>query len=76
MELAFNRVGITDFTRSLFGLNVDGARVNTGIHGGLGALLRQSAEWLTVIHCFNHWLELAAQDAFKGTFFDEVDILC
>ncbi len=46
VELAFNRVVITDFTNSLFGLNVDGASVNTGIHGGLGALLRQSAEWL------------------------------
>ena len=75
VELAFTRVGITDFTSSLFGLNVDGASVNTGIHGGLGALLRQSAEWLTVVHCFNHRLELAAQDAFKGTFFDEVDTM-
>ena len=75
VEFAFNRVGVTDFTRSLFGLNVDGASVNTGIHGGLGALLRQSAEWLTVVHCFNRRLELAAKDAFKGTFFDEVDTM-
>ncbi len=59
VELAFNRVGITDFTSSLFGLNVDDASVNTGIHGGLGALLRQSAEWLHVVHSFNHRLELA-----------------
>ena len=56
-------------------LSVDGASVNTGIHGGLGALLRQSAEWLTVVHCFNHRLELVAQDAFKGTFFDKVDAM-
>ena len=75
MELAFTRTGITDFASSLFGSNVDGASVNTGIRGGLGALLRLSAEWLTVVHCFNHRLELAAQDAFKGTFFDEVDTM-
>ena len=75
VELAFTRVGITDFTSNLFGLNVDGASVNTGIHGGLGALLRQSADWLIVVHCFNQRLELAAQDAFKGTFFDEVDTM-
>ena len=75
VELAFNRVGITDFTRCLFWLNIDGASVNTGIHGGLEALLRQSAGWLTIVHCFNNRLELAEHDAFKGTFFDEVDTM-
>ena len=33
VELAFRRVGIADFTGNLFGLNVDGASVNNGIHG-------------------------------------------
>ena len=44
-------------------------------HRGLGGLLHQSAEWLIVVHCFNNRLELAAQDAFKVTFFDEVDTM-
>ena len=70
---SFERVGIVDFAQKLHGLNVDGASVNTGIHCGLEAKLKESAPWLTVIHCFNHRLELAVKDSFKGTFFDEID---
>ena len=47
VKLAFNRVGITDFTSSLFGFNVDGASANTGIHGGLGALLTSIRRMVT-----------------------------
>ena len=72
VELALNRVGITEFIRSLFGLNVDGTSGNKGIHGGLEALLREFSLWLTIVYSFNYRLELAARDAFKGTFFDEV----
>ena len=49
-------------------LSVDGASVNTGIHGGLGVKMKESAPWINVIHCFNHSL-----DTFDKTFFKEVD---
>ena len=61
---AFNRFGITNFSDRLLGLNVDGASVNTGIHKGLGAKIKEEASWLQVVHCFNHRLELALKDAF------------
>ena len=28
-----------------------------------------------LVHCFSHRLELAIQDAFNGTFFDEIDLM-
>ena len=49
--------------------------VNTGIHHGLGARIREHASWLTIVHCFNHQFELAVKDAFKGTFFEEIDTM-
>ena len=52
----------------LANLNVDGASVNTGVHGGLGVKMKESAPWINVIHCFNHSL-----DTFDKTFFKEVD---
>ncbi len=63
------------FASRLHALNIDGASVNTGIHRGLGARIRELAPWLTVVHCFNHRLELAVKDAFKGTFFNEIDTM-
>ena len=45
---SFERVGIVYFAQKLHGLNVD-ASVNTVIHCGLGAKLKESAPWLTVI---------------------------
>ena len=54
-------------------LSVDGASVNSGIHNGLGAKMRESIAWLSAIHCFNHSLELAVKDTFNTTFFKEVD---
>ena len=54
LEEAFERVGISCFASRLHGLNVDGASVNTGIHCGLGARIRELALWFTVVHCFNH----------------------
>ena len=49
-------------------LNVDGASVNTGIHGGLGVKMKESAPWINVIHCFNYSL-----DTFNKIFFNEVN---
>ena len=70
---AFKRFDKPEFQKHLLGLNVDGASVNMGIHGGLGALLKVSSPWLQVIHCFNHRLELAVKDAFKTTTFGKID---
>jgi hypothetical protein len=73
IEEAFTRIGLTSFVDKLTGLNVDGASVNTGIHRGLGALLKQQSPWLQVIHCFNHRVELALKDAFATTSFSKID---
>ena len=58
--------------KHLLGLNVDGASVNTGIHSGLGALMKEDSPWLQTVHCFNHRLELAMKDAFAKTAFSTV----
>ena len=70
---AFARFDSNDFQKHLLGLNVDGAAVNMGIHGGLGALLKELSPWLMVVHCFNHRLELAIKYAFKHTAFNNID---
>ena len=50
--------------------------MNTGIHSGLGTrICNELSPWLTLIHCFNHRLELAIKDASKGTFFSEIDTM-
>ena len=57
-------------------MNLDSASVNTGIHSGLGTRIHDElSPWLTLIHCFNHQLELVIKDAFKGTFFSEIDTM-
>ena len=73
IEEAFGGIGLTSFADRLTGLNVDGASLNTGIHRGLGALLKQRSPWLQVIHCFNHRVELALKDAFSTTSFSKID---
>ena len=72
---AFKRTGMTEFHTKLPGFNVDGASVNAGIHKGLTQLLRESSPCLNVVHGFNHRFELAIKDAFKATFFEDIDIL-
>lgn len=63
----FSRFHMNNFPRQLAALNVDGASVNLGSINGLAAKLRKDSPWLLTIHCFNHRLELAVKDAFKGT---------
>ena len=63
-----------EFHTKLAGFNVDGALVNKGIHKGL-AQLCESSPCLNVVHCFNHLFELAIKDAFKATFFKDIDTL-
>ena len=70
------RIGKAEFQIRIHDLNVDGTSVNRGEHNGLGTkICEEYAPWLTVIHCFNHRLELAIKDALKGTFFDEIDTM-
>ena len=61
IENAFHRIGIVSLYQRLANLSMDGASVNTGIHNGLGVKMRESAAWLSTIHCFNHSLELAVK---------------
>ena len=70
---AFERIGITKFSERLLGLNVDGANMNTGIHKGLSAKIKEEADWLQLVHCFNHRLELTLTDAFSNSRFKAVE---
>ena len=70
---AFSRFNINAVYKHILGLNVNGASLNTGIHGGLGVLIKELAPWLKLIHCFNHHLELVIKDAFKNTAFAKID---
>ena len=56
---AFERVGVLDLSKKVIALNVDGAVVNTGVHHGVGPLMKEPSLWLQVIHCFNHRLEVS-----------------
>ena len=66
---AFQRFGIGKFPERLLGLNFDGASVNTGIHKGLRAKIKEEVDWLQLVHCYNHRLELALKDTFSNSAF-------
>ncbi|KAK6182072.1 hypothetical protein SNE40_009836 [Patella caerulea] len=63
---AFQECGLIDFESKWVGFMADGASVNMGKKHGLGELLKKEMDWLIVIHCLNHRLELAAKDTFSG----------
>ena len=65
-------MGITDFRDRLVCLCVDGIAVNLGVRHGMAALLREDVPWLVAIHCLNHQLELAVNDALAKTYMDEI----
>ena len=44
-----------------------------GINNGLGKLVKDSAPWLELVHCFNRRIELALKDAFEKTFFSKIE---
>ena len=71
---AFEHIGITTFSRKVVGLNVDGTSVNNGIDNGLGAFIKHDAQWLQVIHCFNHRIEFALKDTAANTVFQNIEI--
>ena len=73
---SFEQFGILNFGNRLHGLDIDAVSVNTGIHSSLGTrILNELSPWLTLIHCFNHRLELAIKGAFKGNFFSEINTM-
>ncbi|KAK1887628.1 E3 SUMO-protein ligase KIAA1586 [Dissostichus eleginoides] len=54
----------------------DGASVNFGkTTGVLTRLQQQSASWMIKVHCIAHRLELCLKDAFKETYFTQIDDL-
>ena len=59
-------LGIQNWKAKLIGLGTDGASVNIGHQGGLGALLKQEIPYLLQVHCIAHRLELAVHDACKN----------
>ena len=75
IEDSFQRIGITPLSSRLASMNVDGAAVNTSIHSGLEVKFKETVPWISVIHCFNHHLELAVKDMFDGTFFKYIDTM-
>lgn len=56
----------------------DGASVNMGkLSGALTVMKREGREWLLIIHCAAHKIELAVKDAFKSiNDFEKIDEMC
>ena len=75
LTTAFERFGVLSFEKSLLGLNCDGASVNLGQFGSLGALIKEKAPWLELVHCFNHRIELALKDAFENSAFAKIETM-
>ena len=67
--------GSSNFTSCLLGLNVDGASVNMVIHQGLGTLIKEEVPSPSLVHCFNHRIELAIKNSFINSSFTSVDDL-
>lgn len=61
----FSQIGMLNWKTKLVGLGTDGASVNIGTQGGLGAILKKDVPYLIQIHCIAHKLELAVLDACK-----------
>ena len=59
-------LGIQNWKLKLVGLGTDGATVNVGQQGKLGAILKRELPYLVQIHCVAHRLELAVLDACKN----------
>ena len=75
LTTAFERFGVPSFEKSLLGLNCNGASVNLGQFGGLGALIKEKAPWLELVHCFKHRIKLALKDAFENSTFAKIETM-
>ena len=73
IQTAFNRFGVTKFEDCIVGLNADGANVSMGPLNGLGKIVKDSAPWLQLVHCFNHLIKLALKDTFDTLPFGDID---
>ena len=75
LTTAFEKSGVLSFEKSLLRLNYDRASVNLGQFGGLGALIKETAPWLELAHCFNHRIELALKDASENSAFAKIETI-
>ena len=69
---ALTYAGVTGWENKLVGFGCDGASVNIAANG-LRGYLEESVPWVIVFWCLAHRLELALEDALKGTLFSAVD---
>lgn len=60
-----DKLGITNWKTRLTALGSDGASVNTGCQGGLGAILTKNIRYNLQIHRVAHRLEVSDLDACK-----------
>ncbi len=65
LDTFLTNLGIQNWKSKLVGLGTDGATVNVGQQGGLGAIFKRELPYLVQIHCVAHRLELAVLDACK-----------
>ena len=65
LELFLTETGMVDWKNKLVGLRTDGASINIGVRGGLGAILQKDIPHLIKVHCVTHKLKLAVIDACK-----------
>lgn len=76
LKSALLRFGISDIDpengEKLVGIGSDEASTNIA-RGGLKGLVESQCEWIFLMWCLAHRLQLAVKDALKGTAFDAVD---
>ena len=63
LQMLFTEVRLTNWMSKLVALGADGASVNMGESGGVGAIIKKDIPHLIHIHCIAHKLEVAVLDA-------------
>ena len=58
-------IPLADYREKVVSATADGANVNMGIYSGVLTQMKQERDWLVIIHCANHRLELALKDGVK-----------
>ena len=61
LQMFFTEVGLTNWMSKLVALGTDGASVNMGESGGVGAIIRKDIPYLIHVHSIAHKLELAVK---------------
>ena len=63
-----------DYIKHVVSATADGANVNFGVVNGVLTQLKAEREWLVIVHCINHRVELGIKGAFeKNPIFDEIE---